>query len=129
MENRWSGLDMEIHEQLVIQGSVGVLTSRLEHHDLKSLHSYYLRHNEYALWEVERYFALNGDSRLTPRQKIKYKLIRWKLFPVAYFILIYFFKGGFLDGQSGFYFAVSRLLQLYQIQSRIQERLLKTTAR
>jgi len=130
-EARWSKLDMEIHEHLVVEGSVGKLHARLEHHDQRPLEAYYARHNDYSTWEARRYVALRqSDSNvdalgtstcLTPRQRMKYRMMRWKLFPVFYFFASYVLKGGFMDGVAGFYFAIGKMFYFYQIQSKIAE--------
>ena len=102
-EHGWSNLDMEIHEHLQVDGEVGIIKARLEHHDKRSLESYCKKHEEYANWEANRYKALNGDfSKLTRRQRIKYNLIRQWWFGFAYFCACYFLKLGFLDGLPGF---------------------------
>ena len=51
-ENRWSTLDMEIHEHPIIDGPVGELSAPIIHHDFKTLHSFIERHNEYSGWEA-----------------------------------------------------------------------------
>ena len=121
MEDAWSSLDMEIHEQLVIEGSVGKLVAKLEHHDRKPLSAYYARHNEYSTWEAKRYLALTDRSQLTMRQRLKYWMLIWRLFPVFYFLASYVLKGGFLDGRAGFYFAIGKMFYFYQIQAKIEE--------
>jgi glycosyltransferase involved in cell wall biosynthesis len=120
-EESWSTLDMEIHEQLVIDGSVGVIRARLDHHDRKNLSAYYSRHNEYSTWEAKRYLALEDRSKLTRRQRLKYRMMCWPLFPALYFVSSYLLKLGFLDGYAGFYFAISKMFYFYQIQAKIRE--------
>lgn len=121
MEDAWSPLDMEIHEQLIVDGSVGVIAAKLEHHDCKRLSAYYARHNDYSTWEAKRFLTLEDRSQLTARQRLKYRLITWSVFPVLYFLASYVLKGGFLDGRSGFYFAIGKMFYFYQIQAKIQE--------
>lgn len=105
-EHEWSSLDMEIHEHLQVKGEIGVIKARLEHHDKRSLENYYKKHEEYANWEANRYKALKGDySSLTKRQKIKYGLLKWRMFGFAYFVASYILKLGILDGKPGYVFA------------------------
>ena len=60
-------------------------------------------------------------KRQTWRQKVKYGLIyKSKVFPFIYFLYSYFLRGGFLDGQAGFYFTVNRLFYFFQIQAKIK---------
>ena len=120
-EEAWSALDMEIHEQLVVNGSVGVIAAKLEHHDKKGLTAYYNRHNEYSTWEARRFLALQDRSHLTLRQHLKYRMLIWPIFPMLYFFVCYFLKGGFMDGKAGFYFALGKMFYFYQIQAKIAE--------
>ncbi len=126
LEERWSPLDMEIHEHLVVDGSVGVINARLEHHDKRFLDAYYARHNDYSTWEANRYLAIGDRSQLTMRQKIKYRLLMWPFFPLMYFVFAYVLKGGFLDGKVGFYYAVAKIFYFYQIQAKVTERRIRS---
>ena len=57
-EQWWSDLDMEVHEHPVLEGQIGEIKTRLEHHDYRGLHSYIWRHNEYSTWESNRFMWL-----------------------------------------------------------------------
>ncbi|MDA3924613.1 MAG: glycosyltransferase family 2 protein [Kiritimatiellae bacterium] len=120
-ENSWSLLDMEVHEHLVVNGSIGMINAQLEHHDKRTLYSYYEKHNHYSSWEANRCFALKDKAVLTRRQKLKYNLIRSPIFPPAYFVYCYFLKLGILDGVAGFLFAISKMFYFYQIQAKTKE--------
>ena len=119
-ESNWSRLDMEIHEHLHVKGRIGEIKARLEHHDKRSLESYYAKHEEYANWEANRYKALKGDySKLTRRQKIKYGLLKQRWFGFAYFCACYFLKRGFLDGKAGYTFARGKWRYFKNIRRKI----------
>ena len=119
-EQNWSKMDMEVNEHLIVNGTIGTLKHHLEHYDKRLLTSYFAKHNEYSSWEAHRFLALTDYSQQTWRQKVKYRLIyKNKVFPFFYFIVSYLFKGGFLDGQAGFYFTINRLFYFYQIQEKI----------
>ncbi len=119
-ENNWSRLDMEIHEHLQVEGRIGEINARLEHHDNRSLEAYYAKHEEYAKWEANRYKALDGDyTNLTARQRTKYKLIKKWWFAFAYFCACYFFKCGWLDGMAGYMFAMGKMRYFRNIRSKI----------
>lgn len=122
-ENNWSHLDMEIHEHPIIKGSVGKFKSTILHRDYKGLEHYIARHNAYSSWEAKRFISLKKDkvTKLTLRQKLKYSLIQTGLLPYLYFIGTYIFKGGILDGLSGFYFARFKSNYFFQIQTKIKE--------
>ena len=122
-EDRWSKLDMEIHEHLQVEGKIGEIKARLEHHDKRSLESYYAKHEEYANWEANRYRELMKDpdafARLPPRQKRKYSLIAKWWFGFAYFCACYFAKLGFLDGKAGLVFAWGKCRYFRNIRKKI----------
>jgi len=119
-EHGWSSLDMEIHEHLQVRGEVGVIHAYLEHYDKRSLDNYYKKHEEYANWEAKRYLALKGNySKLTLRQKIKYRLIRQPWFGFAYFFVSYILKGGWLDGKAGYVFARGKWKYFSNIRYKI----------
>lgn len=120
-EENWSLLDMEIHEHPVVDGTVGVIRSKIEHHDLRYLHDYYTRHNDYSSWEAHRLRVLTEMCKLTFRQRVKYRTMSWPIFPVFYFIASYFLKAGFMDGRPGFFFAVGKMFYFYQIQAKSRE--------
>ena len=121
-EDAWSHLDMEIHEHIQVKGRIGVIKSHLEHHDKRSLESYYKKHEEYANWEANRYKALKGDfSRLTERQRTKYSLITKWWFGLAYFCACYFLKFGMLDGKPGYVFAHGKWKYFANIRKKIKD--------
>ena len=124
-EDRWSGLDMEVHEHPIVKGSLGSLRSRIEHNDYKGLHAYIARHNDYSSWEASRFVQLEKTpaawADFTPRQRRKYgSLTRWWLAP-AYFLNSYIWKLGFLDGFPGFAFAAMKAIYFFQIRLKINE--------
>lgn len=108
-ERNWSKLDMEIHEHLVVDGVMGVIKARLEHHDKRSVESYRRKHEEYAKWEANRCRMISDYSKLTARQRLKYSLLRSRIFPLLYFLGAYVGKLGFLDGLAGFRFAAGKM--------------------
>jgi glycosyltransferase involved in cell wall biosynthesis len=121
----WSSLDMEVHEHPVLNGRVGEIAEPIEHKDFRGLHHLISRHNEYSTWEARRYLALHNDpgawDRLTPRQKLKYRNLRRWWYAPTYFLATYFWKGGFLDGGPGFYYAVSKFTYFFEIRGKILE--------
>lgn len=124
-EDRWSHLDMEVHEHPVLEGSIGTIESPIDHDDRRGLDSYLAKHNDYSAWEAKRYLALGprGSAAwqaLTRRQRSKYARIEKWWFPLAYFILSYVVKRGFLDGRAGL--ALARLKMQYYGHIRLKIR-------
>ncbi|HEY5653320.1 MAG TPA: glycosyltransferase family 2 protein [Pontiella sp.] len=122
-EDRWSHLDMEIHEHPIIAGRIGFIRAPICHHDYNGYEAYLARHNAYSSWEAQRYLQLqyNGFVGLTKRQKIKYRLMgSWLLGPL-YFVGVYFLRFGFLDGRSGLLLAFSKMIYFFQVKCKIDE--------
>lgn len=122
-EDRWSSLDMEVHEHPQIDGRVGDIEVRIDHNDDRGILHFIDRHREYALWESERVRSLRNQgsqalAALTPRQRFKYKHIEKWWYPYFYFGAQYLAKLGILDGYAGlqyahykyWYFSTIRLL-------------------
>ena len=120
-ETKWSRLPIEMHEHIIIKGTAGKIKARLEHHDKRNLSNYYMKHCDYADFEAKRFMAIKDWSKLSGREKIKYTLLRNKIFPFAYFVYCYIIRGGFLDGTAGFYFSLNKMNQFYQLQARVIE--------
>lgn len=117
---------MEIHEHPILEGAIGSLESRLEHHDFRGLHHYIAKHNEYSTWEAARFEWLRRSgpeewSKLTRRQRFKYSnLDRWWL-SYVYFAASYFLKRGFLDGWTGLVFNQLKWRYFQDIRLKILE--------
>jgi len=120
-EDMWSKLDMEIHEHPIIKGKVGYIKSTIIHNDFRGLDHFIHKHNQYSTWEAKRYLKNYNfiNIKFTFRQNIKYFLIWAGVLPLTYFIVTYFFKLGFLDGKTGYYFARYKANYFFQIQTKI----------
>lgn len=128
-EDSWSHLDMEVHEHPVLEGSIGEIKSRLEHHDFRGFEHYISKHNQYSTWEANRWVWLQSADRtswdnLTDRQKFKYRYLDRLWLGYVYFAASYFGKKGFLDGRAGLTFALLKLRYFQDIRLKIKERLL-----
>ena len=128
----WTDLDMEVHEHLVIDGTVGVIRAPLVHLDCKTIDAYVRRHNTYATWEARRYAALFNTpeqwQKLTFRQRVKYRLVGSPVFPPLYFVLQYFLRLGFLDGAAGARFALLKSGYFAEVGAKIAEQRLHPPA-
>lgn len=114
----WTMLDMEIHEHPVLQGRVDELRPLIDHRDFRPVASFVDKHLEYARWEagrVQQLLSSTGESRdadgakrqqLSFRQRVKYRLITFAVFPFVYFLYVYIFRLGFLDGKAGLNYAM-----------------------
>jgi len=125
-EERWSNLDMEIHEHPVLNGSTGQISARLDHCDDRGLEHWLRKHNDYSSWEARRALALRArgqlnDPALTQRQRRKYRMVgKWWL-PAVYFLDNYVRRGGILDGYAGFAYAYLKACYFWEIGVKMRE--------
>ena len=119
--------DNEVHEHVILEGSVGYLKNDMLHIDFRDIYHWLERHNRYSNWEARVYLnILNGkdDSGTiganlfgdaVQRKRFLKKLWVWLPFkPTLRFILFYIIRLGFLDGKAGYIYG--RLLSQYEYQ-------------
>ena len=124
-EERWSKLDMEIHEHPILTGETGIINSKIDHRDFRGVSHYVSKHIEYADWEAGRYARLATDANAvkiwTWKQKLKYKLMGSVWLGPMYFLGSFFLMGGFKDGSRGFVFAILKMSYFCQVYCKIIE--------
>lgn len=134
-EDRPTGLDMEIHERVVVEGRIGRLETPLIHEDFKGLEAYLSRHNKYSTWEAGlRYQYLTtgryGEDTIIPRlfgnsqerrRFLKALIIRLPFEPQLWFVYHYLFRLGFLEGRPGFIASQIRASYIAQTRAKIYE--------
>jgi glycosyltransferase involved in cell wall biosynthesis len=119
--------DNEVHEHVVLKGNVGYLKNDMLHIDFKDVYHWLERHNRYSNWEARVYYNLRhgqGDhgtiganllgNAVQRKRFLKGIWVHLPCKPVLRFILFYFIRLGFLDGQAGFIYAC--LLSQYEFQ-------------
>jgi glycosyltransferase involved in cell wall biosynthesis len=119
--------DNEVHEHVILDGSVGYLKNDMLHIDFRDIYHWLERHNRYSNWEARVYLNLlqeNDDSETigasilgdsVQRKRFLKKIwVRLPFKPTLRFILFYFIQLGFLDGKAGYIYA--RLLSQYEYQ-------------
>lgn len=125
-EERWSNLDMEVHEHPVLSGKTGRFKSIIEHQDFRGITHYVAKHNEYAAWEAHRFLKTFGPhtdrSQWTWKQRLKYALMRSVWIGPAFFFGSFFLLGGFRDGIRGFAFAILKMSYFNQVYCNIREK-------
>jgi glycosyltransferase involved in cell wall biosynthesis len=119
--------DNEVHEHVILDGSVGYLKNDMDHIDFKDIYHWLDRHNRYSNWEARVYLDmltgkdesgtiganLFGDA--VQRKRFLRKVWVWLPFkPTLRFIMFYFIRLGFLDGKAGYIYA--RLISQYEYQ-------------
>lgn len=124
-EGRWSNLDMEVHEHPLLKGETGSINNKIDHHDVRGISHYLLKHSEYADWEARRYLTTHDNCALcaewTWKQRLKYRLLRSVLIGPVYFFGCFFYYQGFRDGEVGFAFAILKMSYFTQIFCKIRE--------
>lgn len=124
-EERWSQLDMEIHEHPLLKGEVGSIRSKINHQDFRNFSYYMDKHNEYANWEYERFLKALGNKRVssmwTWQQRVKYRLMNTMLIGPVYFCGSFILLGGFRDGARGLAFAILKMAYFTQVSCKIRE--------
>ncbi len=130
-----SGFDMEVHERLIVDGTIGKLKTPLIHEDFKSLHAYIDRHNRYSTWEAQvrtRFLQTGqwGEETVKPklfgnaqerRRFLKYVAIRVLCEPTLWFLYHYIFKLGLLEGQAGWIASRIRAQYIFQVRAKMYE--------
>jgi glycosyltransferase involved in cell wall biosynthesis len=130
-----TGLDMEVHERMIVQGKIGRLNSPLIHDDFKGLEAYIARHNAYSTWEakVRNQFLTTGrygEETIHPRlfgnsqerrRWLKALIIGFPFEHWLWFAYHYFFRFGFLEGRPGLIACQFRANYIAQVRAKIYE--------
>lgn len=121
--NMW---EVEGHYQPHVNGTVGIMKSRMLHSDDKTLFHYFDRHNRYSDWEavVRRNAALasSQETQLAGRRVLKQMFNAMPFKGLLAFVHSYFLRLGFLDGAPGFHFAMARGFYYWQVGIKCKER-------
>ncbi len=124
-ENKWSKLDMEVHEHPVLHGDIGHIKNKIDHKDFRDISHYIHKHSEYAAWEAERFITsanVNASGKWTLKQKVKYRLMRSVWIGPVFLFCSFILLGGFKDGVRGLVFAIFKMSYFTQIYCKIQEK-------
>src|SRR5262249_10135548 len=133
LEDDPDGLDMEVHERLIVDGTLGRLRTPLIHEDFKSLEAYLARHNRYSTWEarLRRRFLDGGpygQESIGPRlfgnaqerrRFLKYLAVRAPFEPLLWFVYHYVLRLGFLEGRPGLLACRFRSEYIAQVRAKI----------
>lgn len=118
----WGYAGLELHEQPVLDGSIGMISGKVDHKENRGLEAYIQKHNEFSSWEAMRYMKNTKEKEgLSFRQKVKYSLMDSWWLSNLYFIYIYFIKFGFLDGRAGYVYAQLKKQYFFSIKAKIDE--------
>lgn len=137
-----NSLDMEVHERLIIKGTIGRLRAPLIHEDFKGLEAYIDRHNKYSTWEAKvRHFFFEkgrwGENTISPafwgntqerRRFLKMIVVRAPFEPVLWFLYHYMVRLGFLEGRPGLIASQIRAHYIAQVRAKLYELSLPQTS-
>lgn len=131
-----NGLDMEIHERLLVDsGKIGRLKTPLIHDDYKDLEAYIHRHNKYSTWDAKMRLKflqtgtwgadsvkakLFGNTQ-ERRRWLKHLILRLPCEPMLWFCYHYFFKLGFLEGRPGYIASKIRSQHFFNVRAKMYE--------
>jgi hypothetical protein len=129
------GLDMEVHERVVVNGTIGKLRTPLIHEDFKGLTAYLDKHNRYSAWEANvrrAYLDTNCWGKLTispslfgnsqeRRRFLKKLVIRIPFEPWLWFAYHYFLCLGCLEGMPGLIASQIRMQYISNVRSKLYE--------
>lgn len=129
------GLDMEVHERVVVDGAIGRLMTPLVHEDFKGLEAYIARHNAYSTWEAHlrhRFLRTGnyGEDTIRPRllgnsqerrRALKRWIIRLPFEPWLWFLYHYVVRLGCLEGRRGLIACQIRASYIAQVRAKVYE--------
>lgn len=128
-------LDMEVHERVLIRGTIGRLRCPLVHRDQKGLEAYIDRHNKYSTWEAKvrtQYLSnssASADAILANpfgdfqerRRFLKMLAIRMPGEQYLWFLYHYILRLGILEGRCGLIASQLRCHYIAQVRAKMYE--------
>ena len=131
--------DREVHEHMVMQGSIGYIREPMIHDDQRGLEHYYAKHNRYSTLEARSIHQemtqatpdgqranLTGDARR--RRWLKHHIMPYVPVPSLWrFLYMYVLRLGVLDGRTGLEFC--RFIASYDAMVAAKLRELRRQAR
>lgn len=92
--------EREVHEKIIVKGSVGYLKNPLEHHTYRSITEYIKKMEAYSTLAAKEFVSKNPEPSETSL------IFKMSLNPIFTFLKMLFLKQGFRDGIHGFILAV-----------------------
>lgn len=135
LDDRSDSFDVEVHERIIVNGSIAKLKTPLIHEDFKGLTAYIDRHNRYSTWEakVRHHFLENGHwgmDTIKPRlfgntqerrRFLKALAVRMPFEPSLWFLYHYVLSLGFLEGKPGLIASQIRANYIAQVRAKLYE--------
>lgn len=129
----------DVHEHMMVDGTVGYLQHPMEHNDRRGLEDYIRKHNRYSTLEAREMFRQMSGHRedadssklggaIGRRRWVKHHV--WPRLPARWllrFLYMYIFRLGFLDGLVGFRFCL--FMAGYEHQISLKLRMMQLAAK
>ena len=122
-----TNLDMEVHEHVALKNEKipGKLSASIDHYSVHSIRRIIEKYNDYSDWEVKAFNNSTNSKGLGKqarfRRNIKRLFLRVPLSDIVYFLYLYVYKLGILDGKPGYHRARLQSQQLYMIKLKLAE--------
>jgi glycosyltransferase involved in cell wall biosynthesis len=127
--------DREVHEHVVLDGSVGYLRHDLLHLDRRGLDAFIARHNRYSTLEAAARLKALRDDPDRARLPVSFlaspvhrkRFLRERVWPrvpakpLALFVYMYVVRAGFLDGGAGLALCVFHAFQEFMVGLKLAE--------
>lgn len=102
---KWSGM---VHETWVGKGRVGKITEPILHSPHQSISEF--------LYEINKYTSIRSEELVEEKSKTNVMTILF--YPLSKFVLNYFFKLGFLEGNRGFIILMMMSFHSFLVRSK-----------
>jgi acetyltransferase-like isoleucine patch superfamily enzyme/glycosyltransferase involved in cell wall biosynthesis len=122
--------ERQVHEHLVVDGTIGYLKNLIRHEDRRGLEHYVAKHNRYSTLEARELYLAHEPwpgfrrfltDRVARRRFVKYRVATKIMAPWFWrFIYMYFFRFGFLDREAGINFCL--FISTYELLIRMKYR-------
>jgi len=121
--------DIEVHEHVVVDGTVGRLKHPVRHENVNSLDRYIEKHNQYSNWEARvqvgpKTGAITGrlfGNQAERRRHLKRLFLNVPGSPLWFFLFKYVCQLGCLDGIAGLTYAAFQSIQVFHVKAKIYE--------
>lgn len=127
-------VERPINEQYCTDGRVAALAEDLHHYPFnKGIAAWIAKHNRYSTMEAQLLFERGANAPREPlrglwsrdpvlrRKVLKDLVYRMPARPLAMFLAIYVFKGGFLEGRAGLAYSLLRAWYEFAINLKVTE--------
>jgi glycosyltransferase involved in cell wall biosynthesis len=103
--------EVEVHEEVSLQGRAGVLSGHLLHHPYRDVHHHLEKINEYSSRGAKNYSDRGG----------RWAMLNLLLHPPFRFVRMYFLQRGFVDGAQGLLLCLLSAYSVFMKYAKVWE--------